>query len=142
MTKPNAAAGAANARGEVALPLDGQDYHLRPSYEAIDAIERQTGRTLYELADSARHQGLTLKECGIVGSEMMKAYARTHATSEEPLLGYAGAKPDRVAELVFEAGPALIQPRLALVLLAAVTGGVDASGEMKPAKGSQPPSAG
>lgn len=132
----------ANVRGEVTLSLDGHDYHLRPSYEAIAAIETQTGRTLFELADAARHQGLTLRECGIIGTEMMRAYARTHATEADPLTGYAGARPERVSELVFEAGAALIQPRLALVLLAAVTGGVDAQGEAKPARGSRPPVAG
>src|SRR3546814_8479413 len=37
-------------RGELALMLDGQDMVLRPSYEAIDAFEKATGKGLLMLA--------------------------------------------------------------------------------------------
>ncbi|HYD37906.1 MAG TPA: hypothetical protein VEA60_09855, partial [Allosphingosinicella sp.] len=119
----------------------GQEYHLRPSHEAIEAIEAATGRSAYELAGAARAMALPLRHCAIVAAEMMKAYARTHP--DDPLhTDHAGANPRRVAEMIHEAGSMKIQPRLAVVLIAAVTGGVDAAGEMKPATASPPPAAG
>ena len=126
----------ANHRGEVTLPLDGQEYQLRPSREAIMNIERSLGRSLFELTDAARSHSLSIEEMAAITAEMMRAYARSHP--DDPLLSsYQGAKPERLAELIFEAGPMMIQPRITVVLLSALTGGVDASGEAKPKAGSR-----
>lgn len=134
-------AAAANARGEVTIVLEGQEYHLRPSYEAIVAIEEMTGKTTFELANAARNQALTLAECGIVTARMMQAFGESHPG--DPLIStYKNSKPENLARLIMVEGVMKVQPRLAVLLIAAVTGGVDASGEWKPAKGSPPPSAG
>lgn len=129
----SATAAGPNERGEVTLPLEGQEYHLRPSRQAISAIEAATGRSLFELADAARQQGLTLRESGIVAAEMMRAYGRTHP-DDPNALGHQGAKAEVLEDMIHEAGIVRIQPRLAVVLFAALTGGVDKLGETKPAK--------
>jgi hypothetical protein len=144
--KPEPAAadeGEANVRGEVTVELDGQQYHLRPSRLAIENIEAKTGRSLTELValSNLERLQLTLRECAISVAEMMNAYGRSH----EGCPGhsdYAGAKPDRCADLIYEAGIPKVQARLWVVFVAALTGGVDASGEARPAKEKLPPSAG
>jgi hypothetical protein len=121
-------------RGEVTLRLDGQEYHLRPSWQAIRTCEKETGRSLFELTNIARANGLSLTEMAVITAEMMHAYGRSHP--DDPLVtDHLGAKPDRLEELIFEAGALSIQPRLTILLLAALTGGVDAQGDWKAVTG-------
>ncbi len=128
-TSEEAAPPEANERGEVTLKLEGVEYHLRPSREAISAIERQL-RPLTALHADAQRYELTLEEMAIIAAEMMRAYGKSHP--DDPLVtDYRGAKPERLADLIFEVGAPRICVRLLVVLTAALTGGVTAAGELK-----------
>lgn len=134
-------------RGQMWLPLGGEEYCVRPDYHAIAAIEAKLG-PLTDLAASAGQDRLTVAEMAVIVAEMMRAYSR--ANPDQPSVStYAGADPERLAELIYDAGVPRICARLLPVLMGAVTGGYDASGELKPAaeeKGkaseSPPPDAG
>lgn len=119
-----------DVRGQITIPLDGQEYVLRPSHEAICEIERLTGKNHEHLAQDAIQQNLTYREMGIVCCEMMKAHGK--ANPNDPLRSsYAGAKPEKLEKLIFEAGKPKIGVRLAVVLTAALSGGYTASGEAR-----------
>lgn len=122
-------------RGEIALDLCGTEYVLRPSYEAIQAIEKKLGRGLLALARAGGEGDLTLGETAIIATECIKAYGR--AVDNKML---AASSPERIAELIYETpdGQAGVMGRLSMMLGLAVTGGYDKSGELKPAKVSQP----
>jgi hypothetical protein len=111
----------ANERGEVVLRLEGEEYHLRPSYAAIMAIEAKTGRSAYDLAELARQQRLGLGDMGIVAAEMMRAYGRSHP--DHPLAtSHSGAKAEEVAKLIYESGTMAASVSLAIALIAARLG--------------------
>lgn len=118
-------------RGEIALDLDGTEYVLRPSYEAIQAIEKKLGRGLLALARTAADGDLTLNETATVAAECIKAHGR--AIDDRML---AASTPERIAEMIYETpnGQAGVMGRLAVMLGLAVTGGYDKVGELKPAK--------
>ena len=119
-----------NPLGEISLPLDGQQYQLRPSRKAISNIEQQL-RSLPQLAADARSGMLSIEEMGLIAAELMRAFGE--ANPEDPLVrDYKGAKPDVLADLIYEAGAPAINSRLMLVLIGALTGGYTASGEAKP----------
>jgi hypothetical protein len=64
----------ANAeRGEIVLKLEGEDYVLRPSHEAIMAFEELTGRGLYELATDAINRKLRLTETAQIATECIRS---------------------------------------------------------------------
>lgn len=114
-------------RGEHELALDGVDYVLRPSHQAIRAIERVTERSLLDLTRLGNVGGLTVDECAAIAVELIRAGAGKddQATSN---VGVA-----RVGELIFEAGLHKAMARLTLCLIDAASGGRTASGEAKPA---------
>lgn len=117
-------------RGEITLPLDGHEYHLRPSFEAIKACEKKLNMSHAMLAGRAQTNMLSISDQAIIAAEFMHAYARTH--KDDPLhTDHAGAQPARLEELIFEAGGMRVQPRLAVLLIGALAGGVDKSGEWK-----------
>jgi hypothetical protein len=138
MTRKKDAAGALeggpNARGEVVLalnPLEGIVYQLRPSREAISAIERKVG-PLAELVVRGLSLSLTVEEMGEIAAEMMRAYGQAHPTDEH-VTTYRNANPSRLADLIYEADAMKMCGRIAVVLKAAWTGGVTAAGEVKAA---------
>ena len=109
----------ANAlRGEVSISLEGVEYVLRPTFEAITAIEDQTGQPLVDLAQAADQHALPVKQAAIVVTECIKAWGRETA---QPQLTKFNAQ--RIGELIFAEGLLKAQPRVALVLWAALTGG-------------------
>ncbi|MBB5684290.1 GTA-gp10 family protein [Sphingobium boeckii] len=109
----------ANAlRGEVTLTLDGTEYVLRPSYEATLAVEEQTGKSLLDLAVLADDGALTLRQMAIVTTEYIRAWGR-----ETDVKSIAGVQAERIGELIYDTGTILVQPRLAIVLARATTGG-------------------
>lgn len=114
-------------RGEFVLTLGGTDYVMRPSFSALVEVESLTGKTLFQLTVNAAASALTLVEAGQVAAAFIRAGAKS---SED--IGAAHADAGRIAELIFEAGQPAVQSKLAEVLKAALTGGVNASGEMKP----------
>lgn len=115
-------------RGEVSLELEGQEYVLRPSYEAISAFEAQTDRSLIDLARAAGDGELKLSESAIIVTECIKAHGR--ATDDKALAAFNAA---RVGELILQADGGLLiaMKRLELLLFMAATGGYTGSGEVK-----------
>jgi hypothetical protein len=119
-----------DTRGQIMVPLEGQDFVLRPSFEAIEEIEKALGKSHEQLAHEAVRMQLTYAELGVICVEMMKAHAR--ARPDDPLVTtYRGAKVDRVKAMIYDAGKARISTRIAVVLVGALSGGYTASGEPK-----------
>ena len=120
-----------DTRGHITLPVDGTEYVLRPSFEAIVSIERQLGRSLFDLAGDSTQGRLSFEDMGVIASEMMRAYGKSNP--EDPLASsYRGAKAERLSELIYEAGGPRICARITVLLMGALTGGYTASGEVKP----------
>lgn len=117
--------------GQLALPLDGQEFTLRPSFEAITKIEALLGRSLYELAGAATRGSLTLEEMGSIAAEMMRAHGKTLAENDPEGPNYNGAKPEKLAAMIYDEGAPKTCARLMVVLLGALNGGYDATGERK-----------
>ena len=115
-------------RGEFEIVLDGAPYVMRPSWEAIQAFEPATGRSLLQLAADAERSSLSLSQCAIIVTECVRAWGK-----QEGITSARGFKAENVAPLLVEAGMFVIQPKLALMLYMAATGGLDASGKMKAA---------
>jgi len=119
-----------DARGQVTLPLGGVDYGLRPSFAAISAIERKL-RPLPALVAEGGRGDLSLADMGIIAAELMRAYGEANP-SDELADTYKTSKPERLAELIYEAGSPRILARLLVVLIGSFNGGYTASGEAKP----------
>lgn len=117
-------------RGEIALDLGGAEYVLRPSYEAIQAIEKRTGKGLLALARDAGGGDLTLVETALVAAECIKAHGKAKGDN---LLAQTHA--DKIAEMILEAegGVAASMGRIAVLLGLAATGGYTREGELKAA---------
>lgn len=116
-------------RGEIVLILDGQDFCLRPSHEAIFEFEAITGQGLLQLTRSALDGSMPVSVLAQVATECIKAWGRaTKSTSA------AAVNAQRVAELILESDQgyrgALVS--VASMLSLASTGGYTASGELKP----------
>jgi hypothetical protein len=116
-------------RGELSLLLDGLSMGLRPSYEAIDAIEASTGQGLIDLARMALAGKLSLSVTAQIAAECIRAWGR-----ESGDRGAAGASAPKVAKLILnaEGGFHAALQTVAAMLSLATTGGYDASGELKP----------
>ena len=127
-------------RGEVDLVLDGQRFVLRPSYTAIVAMEKKTGAPLIQLAQLAEQGALPQESQAIVVTELVRAWGRELVTDEYAsaadkaiATSARGANADTIAELLYPVGVMAVQPRLAIVLGFALTGGCLPSGELKTA---------
>lgn len=116
-------------RGELSLMLDGADMGLRPSYEAIQAIETTLGRGLVDLARDGIAGKLSLSETAQIATECIRAWGR-----EVEDKGAAGANSVRVAKLILDSDGGLYgaQKTVSAMLSLAVTGGYNSAGEMKP----------
>jgi hypothetical protein len=119
-------------RGEVPLLLDGSEFVLRPSYEAIEAIENQTGKGIVALFEAARAIELTSGETVTIVHQCIRAWGK--ATGDT---GARAANRERIREMIIEAEGGLVgvQLRLAVLLGNYVSGGYTASGEAKAATG-------
>lgn len=115
-------------RGEVSLELEGQEYVLRPSFEAISAFEAQTNRSLIDLARAAGDGQLKTGEAAIIVTECIRAHGR--AIDDKAMTAFNSA---RVGELILQAdgGLLIVTKRLELLLFMAATGGYTGSGEVK-----------
>jgi hypothetical protein len=120
-------------RGQITVPLDGQDYVLRPSFDAILEIEREV-RPLYQLARDASLGALTLDEMGRITAILMRAHGATMSSGAPNAMGHRKANPDKIARMIYEAGPAAICARLMVVLIGATNGGFTPEGEAKAAE--------
>lgn len=132
-------------RGEVDIVLDGQRFVLRPSYTAIVASEKKTGKPLLELAALAEQGMLPQEMQAIVVTELVRAWGREivldeYATAEDKACATAakGANSESIGELLYSVGAMAVQPRVAIVLGAALTGGCLPSGELKPTETTTP----
>lgn len=132
-------------RGEVDIVLDGQRFILRPSYTAILAMERKAAKPLLELAALAEQSMLTQEAQAIVVTELVRAWGRSlvlneYSAAEERSIATTakGANAESMGELLFGVGTMAVQPRIAVVLGAALTGGCLPSGELKPTETTTP----
>lgn len=113
------------ARGEHALTLAGVTYRLRPSHEALVAIEERTERSVLALVRLGNAADLRLTQLGVIAAELIRAGAEDEATRH--------VDAERIGELIQETGIPGVTSRLTLCLLDAATGGRTASGEAKAA---------
>jgi hypothetical protein len=122
-------------RGEVRLELGGVDYVLRPSYAAIDAFERATGKGLLALFGAASDCTMPLRDA----AEIVAHCIRAHGDAIGDRL-MSGVNPRRIGELIVETDGGIILVRIQLMklLLAAAGGGYTASGEAKATAGTMP----
>ena len=117
-------------RGQVSIRLDAE-YVLRPSVEAIMEAERETALSLFDLATLAANSRMRLDQMGIVTAAFMRAQGK--ASPDDPLkTSYLGAKPEKLAGLIMEAGAPRIMGALTVILAGAINGGYTSAGEMKP----------
>lgn len=137
--------GANDLRGEVDIVLDGQQFVLRPSYTAIIAMEKKTGRSLLDLATLSEQVLLPQEAQAIVVTELVRAWGRgivlnEYSSAEEKASATAakGANADSMGELLYSVGAMAVQPRVAIVLGMALTGGCLPSGEAKPTETKTP----
>lgn len=116
-------------RGEIDLDLAGERFVLRPSYEAINAFETQTGKSVIELAREAGDGTMSLSHAAFVATECIKAWGKS---TENATARAVNAR--RVGELIFEApgGLMVTLKKLEILLFMAATGGVTSAGELKP----------
>ena len=115
-----------NTRGEISILLEGVEYVLRPSYDAIVGFEAATGKSLIELARDAGD--LSVSDAAAVATECIRAWGKAIGNNAA-----AGVNARRVAELMIEAdgGVALVLARLRVLLFGAATGGYTGAGEPK-----------
>jgi hypothetical protein len=121
----------ANTRGEVTIDLDAR-YAMRPSFEAIEAIEEQTGKSVLALLVASERGNLLSKEVYVIVCEFIKAWAKERIASGEntpETRNAAGSNVGRIGDLVYKSGLLNAQLRLRIVLGAAVTGGTIPTGE-------------
>ena len=118
------------ARGEAFLLLDGVVMGMRPSYEAITAFERDTGKGLLQLARDALNAALTLGETAQVACHCIRAWGRNVDD-----VSAKGAQNDRIAELIMESNGGFREALAAIagLLSLAATGGYTSAGEAKAA---------
>ncbi|AGH48769.1 hypothetical protein G432_05210 [Sphingomonas sp. MM-1] len=118
---------AANSeRGEVSVTLGKKERVLRPSFTAIVLIEKQTGRSLRELAAMANSMTMPIDVMAIVVAELVRAGAAKDDVGAQ--MGEA----EKWGQLIYAAGIPVVAARLTIVLTAALTGGATVEGELKP----------
>jgi hypothetical protein len=115
------------ARGEHEIELAGRKYRLRPSHEAIEAIEQATGHALLALVRLANGSELKVRELGIIGAELIRAGAEDELTKS--------VASEKIGEMIYEQGVIGATMRFLLCLSDAASGGRTASGEAKPVAG-------
>ncbi|AJP72927.1 hypothetical protein [Sphingomonas hengshuiensis] len=112
--------------GEDTLKLGRKTYVLRPGFHAVKAIEKTLGLSLVEMSRMGNLGQLNMDQLGTIAAHFIRAGA-----AEGDAVA-ARVHPDRVAELIYEAGIPHVMARLTLLLIDAASGGRTASGERKP----------
>jgi hypothetical protein len=110
-------------RGEDELVLAGTPYRLRPSRQAIRAIESKTGLPLLTLVRSGNVGELTTDQLGEIACQLIRAGAEDELTRRVD----AG----KLADMIYEDGIVGTMLRVTAVLAGAASGGRTASGERK-----------
>lgn len=102
-------------RGETSVTLGGTDYVLRPTFEALQEIERLTGLGLVPLAKKFLAQEFGVSDIRAVLIPAIKA---------------GGAKaPDELGKLIMQAGPINLGGKIASFLTIALSGGEEKNAE-------------
>lgn len=130
---PTPSAGTANdVRGEVDILLEGVNYVMRPSFDAIQAIEKKLGRGLLELGQAAYNN--TLSTIDIATIATLCIHAEGKAKNDQSMQHFDIGT---VAPLLHEepGGFMIAALRIQRLLLNASTGGYTATGEPKAATG-------
>jgi hypothetical protein len=106
-------------RGEVPILLDGKVYPMRPSYEAIQAIEQRHGPILSLVTRLASpvHR-LRMDELATIVTETIRAAGKDR---DDKML--MSVQEDRIGELLYEHGIAKTVDVLELLLINMITGG-------------------
>ena len=120
-------AAANETRGEVDIEFEGQGrFVLRPSYEAMQKAEKETGKTAVELYRAAAGGALSNRDAAIVTAEFIRAWGKASDNAVA-----RGVSTERIGELIYEAGLMNVLGRLAIVLGWAIVGGCKADGSLK-----------
>jgi hypothetical protein len=118
-------------RGEAEIVLDGATFGMRPTYEAIVAVESATGASIATMAMAGANVRLPLGWVAIIVTEFVRAWGKANGNQTAANLAV-----DRVGGLIMDSGIVAAQLTVAKIMNAAVTGEYTASGEVK-ATGSQ-----
>ncbi|UAK23671.1 GTA-gp10 family protein [Sphingomonas nostoxanthinifaciens] len=113
-------------KGEFAIALDGADHIMRPSYEAIVAIETETGKSVIALANDATNAALTVREMATIAGECVREYGRQESDASHQNVNDAA-----VQRCIVEMGPLHALSPIQDMLIKAATGGITATGKPK-----------
>jgi hypothetical protein len=117
------------------ITLDGREYALVPSHEALAAVERCCGRPLYTIVSAATSDGLTIEDMASIAASLVPAtetdplFARAAIAAREGMIRALGA-PIRAA--ILDAGVMRCTAHLLLPLASALMGKTTADGARKP----------
>ncbi|MEG3144216.1 hypothetical protein U1839_06075 [Sphingomonas sp. RT2P30] len=120
-------------RGELSLTLEGVEYGLRPSHEAQEAIETALGKSCEMLALAADNGRMTLHENATVAGAFLRAWGVQVGDKT-----VAAFNDKRLKAVIVEEGSMLVSRRLGIALYMAISGGVTATGEVKPVTTTSP----
>jgi len=120
---PPAPASANPERGERVLELGGATYVLRPSHEAIVAVEERLGKSNLALLRLGNSGDLTNVQLAAIAAGFIRAGAKDD-------LGRA-VNETKLGKAIYERGAAAVTTVLTLCLLDAVQGGRSAEGNGK-----------
>ena len=118
-------------RGEDEIVLDGATFGMRPTYEAIVAVETATGASIGTMAMAGANMRLPLGWVAIIVTEFVRAWGKANGNQVAANLAV-----DRVGGLIMDSGIVVAQLTVAKILNGAVTGAYTSTGEAK-ATGSQ-----
>jgi hypothetical protein len=106
-------------RGEVPILLNGRAYPMRPSYTAVEAIERALGPVvaLGSRMTDPMHR-LKVSEMSIIVAESIKAAGKDR---NDKML--QAMKADKIAELIYEQGIVSVLDPILILLVNMVSGG-------------------
>lgn len=107
-------------RGEVSISLEGVEYGMRPTFEAVTEIEEQTGLSTMQLSNDSGRGRLSLNLQAIVITACIKAWG---AEQNPPRTDTPHFLAENVARLIHAEGILKAQPRVDLLLTQALTGG-------------------
>lgn len=114
--------------GHVPVSLEGVEYVMRPSWEAIMSIEKQTGKTLLELSANGS-TCLSLSDLSVCVCEMMHAQGKVCASDDPLATTYRHCTTANIAKLIMKESIYNVNFRVSIVLMGAITGAYDETGE-------------
>ena len=113
-------------RGETEIVLDGAAFVMRPTYEAIVAVETATGSTIGAMAMLGANMRLPVGWLAIIVTEFVRASGKATGDAVAAHLNVT-----RVGGLLQDSGIVAASLTVAKVLGDAATGGYSSAGERK-----------